>query len=135
MKIYTSYYGNLKKLMQRGIVPINISLYPPKWFRGNSIMYLAPRPFMLGKNVSEEYYTKIFNEQIMPAVNLQTLAKDIEARGQGKDVALLCYEKPGDFCHRHLVADWLNKKGIPVEEFAEVDEQPEQHGERTGFPL
>ncbi len=20
----------------------------------------------------------------------------------------MCYEKPGDFCHRHLVADWLN---------------------------
>lgn len=24
-------------------------------------------------------------------------------------VALLCYEKPKDFCHRHLFAAWLNR--------------------------
>ena len=23
------------------------------------------------------------------------------------DIALVCYEKPGDFCHRHLVSSWL----------------------------
>ena len=33
------------------------------------------------------------------------------------DIALLCYEKPDDFCHRHLVADWLNKNGYKCEEY------------------
>lgn len=33
-----------------------------------------------------------------------------------KDVALLCCEKPSDFCHRHLVADWFRKNGVPCEE-------------------
>ena len=32
-------------------------------------------------------------------------------------VVLLCYEKRGDFCHRHLVADWLNKNGFNCEEW------------------
>ena len=27
-----------------------------------------------------------------------------------------CYEKPSDFCHRHLVADWLNKNGVECKE-------------------
>ena len=124
MKIYTSYFGNLKKLTQGGVMPINISLYPPKWFRGSSLMYLAPKSFMLAKNISEEYYTKIFNEQIIPAVSLPMLVKDIETRSQGKDVALLCYEKPGEFCHRHLVASWLNKKGYVVEEYGGMSEKP-----------
>lgn len=31
-------------------------------------------------------------------------------------IALLCYEKPDDFCHRHLVADWLRKNGYECEE-------------------
>lgn len=35
-------------------------------------------------------------------------------------IALICYEKPSDFCHRHLVADWLNKNGIPCEEWVNV---------------
>ena len=26
---------------------------------------------------------------------------------------LLCYEKPGDFCHRHLLAHWMNEHSIP----------------------
>lgn len=33
------------------------------------------------------------------------------------DIALICYEKPTDFCHRHLVADWLNKNGFKCDEY------------------
>jgi uncharacterized protein (DUF488 family) len=29
---------------------------------------------------------------------------------------LLCYEKSGDFCHRHLVAEWLRRYGYEVKE-------------------
>ncbi len=29
---------------------------------------------------------------------------------------LLCYEKTGDFCHRHLVAEWLREAKFDVEE-------------------
>lgn len=31
-------------------------------------------------------------------------------------IALVCYEKSGDFCHRHIVADWLNQAGYDVKE-------------------
>ena len=35
----------------------------------------------------------------------------------GDNAVMLCYEKPGDFCHRHLIADWITKNtGITVEE-------------------
>jgi uncharacterized protein (DUF488 family) len=33
------------------------------------------------------------------------------------NIALVCYEKPTDFCHRHLVADWLKEHGYECEEF------------------
>ena len=33
------------------------------------------------------------------------------------DIALICYEKPTDFCHRHLVSDWLNKNGFKCDEY------------------
>ena len=32
------------------------------------------------------------------------------------DIVLLCYEKPDEFCHRHLVAEWFNRNGIYVVE-------------------
>lgn len=30
---------------------------------------------------------------------------------------LLCWEKPPEFCHRYMVADWLNLHGITAAEF------------------
>lgn len=27
---------------------------------------------------------------------------------------LLCYEKTGDFCHRHLLAEWLGYKDCEI---------------------
>ena len=35
----------------------------------------------------------------------------------GKDIVLVCYEIPSDFCHRHLVADWLRERGFDIEEY------------------
>jgi hypothetical protein len=32
-------------------------------------------------------------------------------------IALLCYEKPSDFCHRHLVAEWLREHGVRCNEY------------------
>ena len=37
-------------------------------------------------------------------------------------IALICYEKPTDFCHRHLVADWFNKNGIRCKEYSDNKE-------------
>ena len=35
----------------------------------------------------------------------------------GENSILLCYEKSGKFCHRRLVADWIEKElGIEVPE-------------------
>jgi uncharacterized protein (DUF488 family) len=35
----------------------------------------------------------------------------------GADVILLCWEPPGVFCHRSLVAEWLEKRlGVEVPE-------------------
>jgi uncharacterized protein YeaO (DUF488 family) len=39
-------------------------------------------------------------------------------------LALLCYEKPRDPCHRRIVAEWLEKgNGISVPEFASEEKQ------------
>ena len=40
-------------------------------------------------------------------------------RLQGK--VLLCWEKSGTFCHRHIVADWLEKAGFEVKEWEKSD--------------
>ena len=38
-------------------------------------------------------------------------------------VVLLCWESPEKFCHRHILADYINKNsGVVVEEFGKENE-------------
>lgn len=36
-------------------------------------------------------------------------------------VALICYEKPSDFCHRHLIAKWLRAYGVECTEWEDTE--------------
>lgn len=118
MKIYTSYFANRAKLAKADVMMIGIALYPPKWFTGVSNKYVAPSSDILFNSESEEDYTHRFNSEILDHRNPEVFLSIIEKVANGKDVALCCFEKSGKFCHRHLVAKWLNEKlGLQIEEF------------------
>ena len=34
----------------------------------------------------------------------EQVINELKTMSPTEDIALVCYEKPGDFCHRHLVA-------------------------------
>ena len=79
---------------------------------------LAPRRGMLG--LSSDEYRKEFSK-ILKMNSPMKVYKDLEimVRNDRKvAIALLCYESPEKFCHRHLVAEWfMEKLGIEVREF------------------
>lgn len=35
---------------------------------------------------------------------------------QTNHIALCCYEKSGDFCHRNLLTEYLSRQRLPVKE-------------------
>lgn len=118
MEIYTSYFGNLRKLSSAGIVPVSIARWDPKWFEGISYKTVAPLPEMLGNDITNEQYTLMYQRRILSKLNPGKIVRDLHVMTGGKDCALLCYEKPGDFCHRHLLADWMLKEtGLVIQEF------------------
>lgn len=113
MKIYTSYFARGKHLKQAGIVPVSISLKSPRWFKGEEVKELAPTyPILqLGRSGDTAGYTTKFRE-LLEAQDKQQILDDlkfISEQNGNQDVAICCYEKVTDFCHRHIVADWLNE--------------------------
>lgn len=119
MKIYTSYFSNAKKLGANDIEIIGIALYPPKWFAGVSIKSLAPSYSIFKYSNTEEEYIARFKAEVLSRLDAKSIYERIKSFSNGKDVALCCFEKPYEFCHRHLVAEWLNSKlGLNVEEFS-----------------
>jgi len=108
MKIYTSYFGNWSVLQNNNIKIISIALHPPLDFINAKLIELAPTQETRYKLfISKDEYIKSFKAQLS-LLDFSIIYKKIENISDGKDVALLCYEKPDDICHRHLVADWLN---------------------------
>lgn len=123
--IYTSYFAKLKSLPDN-IIPISICAKAPDWYKGLQYKKLAPKYdfFMKWKeNHDNDYYVKCFNEQVLDKTDVLTVVRDLidltsaNESIVGKDFCLICYEKPSDFCHRHLVADWLNEHGFECKEW------------------
>ena len=117
--LYTSYFAKLNKLPDN-IVPISICGKAPDWYSGLQYKRLAPRfdMFMEWKRTHDnEYYIKEYSRLVTSGLDTSKVAKDLYDLSGGKDVALLCYEKPSDFCHRHLVAEWFSNNGIPCTEY------------------
>ena len=131
--IYTSYFAKLEQL-PKNIIPISICGEAPDWYKGLQYKILAPKyDFFMEwkKNHDNDYYIKCYNEQVLDKLNAQEvidsltkLVRDpyrnprlLSYENQGLEIALICYEKPSDFCHRHLVAKWLTDNGFPCEEY------------------
>ena len=122
--IYTSYFAKLRSLPEN-IVPVSICGKAPDWYTGLQYKKLAPKYdfFMKWKqNHDNAYYIKCFQEQVLDKLNATDVILDLSRICKGfnvgeDNIALICYEKPTDFCHRHLVADWLNRNGVRCEEW------------------
>lgn len=127
MKIYTSYFAKADKLRAAGILPIGIALWPPRFFRGTSMGQVAPKRYMLNDQLTDEEYIRMYRNDVLRLVDPHGFVKQLEQVGKGGDVALCCFEKPGDFCHRHFLAEWITENtGIEVVEYSfEADKKPE----------
>lgn len=120
MKIVTSYFAKQKALASQGFKVICVARYAPKWFQGPVLYDVAPTSYMLSSACSQEEYISKYSE-ILSRLKIGYIMKAISIMSGGKDVALCCYEKPEDFCHRHMLAEWITREsGTVVEEWKPV---------------
>lgn len=133
--IFTSYFAKIKKFPEN-VIPIAICAKVPDWYIGLRYSKLAPKYDALMKykdNHNEADYVECFNDTTLKCLNPlwvladlrilleQDSADDLVPFWENPDihVALICYEKPSDFCHRHLVAEWLRNYGVECKEWFE----------------
>jgi len=103
--IFTSYYANPTKALKE---KYSISNITPKWFEvDGTIEELYPDKesvFDYKKGIiTTAEFINIYRKK------LHGLDKDLINSLYGK--SLFCYEKPSDFCHRHLLREYLQLRG------------------------
>lgn len=137
--IYTSYFAKLNKIKELNrdpnkpiFIPISICGKAPDWYDGLQYKKVAPKWGFFKEwkeNHDNDFYIEHFQKEVLNPLMFQTVLSDLfnilDLETQKNlekynmpwftnpniNIVLLCYEKPEDFCHRHLVADWLNQSG------------------------
>ena len=134
MKIFTSYFGNSRKLKEAGVNMICVAIGKPRFIAGlPQMLNVCPTRYMVSGPCSREEYLKLY-DRILASQDANQVVKQIEMLSGGKDVALCCYEKPGDFCHRHILAKWITENtGIEITEFGVVEKKEPNYEQASLF--
>jgi uncharacterized protein (DUF488 family) len=94
---------------------VSIARFAPKDHRGlPRYGALAPGPWF--KSVPEEEYRRRYAAQLA-RLDPKIAWGDLHGLADDAEPVLLCWERPGQFCHRRLVAGWLEDAlGVQVPE-------------------
>lgn len=120
--IYTSYYGNVKNLPEDSIL-VSISVTQPYYIEKVIPQF---KPWWETVNnikkgiIDETEYTRQYLSKISK-YNDKTWNVIKKMYESEKNYILLCYEKPEDFCHRHILSKFLNEKlNINIQEWSKT---------------
>ena len=87
---------------------IAICRIPPVWYYGPVVLTLAPSSELLreykASEVTTKEYCKRFYKEVLESLDPFAVYKRLESYGFPR---LLCWERSGAFCHRHLVQEWI----------------------------
>ena len=115
--IYTSYFSSKKYKLEDGV---SIARYCKFW-KGISYNKLIPPDYLINwwKSLSPEEQQSVSNREqyrcayvnrVLAQLDVHEIVKDLDNK------VLLCFEKSTDFCHRHIVSQWLQNNGYGCEE-------------------
>jgi len=123
MKFYTSYYAQISKIRAKHpdytivsisgglddyLVPLvdihDRRLAPKKDF---FIEYKNSKPGI----AREQVYVSEFKDKVLNEEDINDILKSWQNKENLKETfVIMCYEKPTDFCHRHIVAEAIEQK-------------------------
>ena len=113
--IYTSYFAKYK-----GEAGVAICKYMPKWELKYPIEWypqLAPTAEILinwksskQDKAAEAEYTEAYKRDVLSKLDVNKVYEELDGK------VLLCYERPDQFCHRHIVAEWFRDAGYMCNE-------------------
>lgn len=156
MNFYTSYYANLKNIPM-DFACIGISRICPEWLSGDKVQgnfyFFDDNPFapsidllsdIKSCKIDQREYTirfyrelnERFNFKSDRGNNLRSYLEDLKRRFfDYSNIVFLCYEKPEEFCHRHLLRDLLLFYKVPISELpvdktkdkSKVDRSSQKH--------
>ncbi len=109
MRIFTSNFKIAGHLPQA----VAICRGLPRGWKGRAYKPLAPSWKLVKAGLSQEPFIKAYRAEVLDKLDARQVLQDLG----GGDFVMLCWEPPGEFCHRRVAAAWLEKElGMEVPE-------------------
>lgn len=111
--IYTSYFAKLKEFDKSKFELISIARVTPKWISNIKVSKTLCPPWKIIEMHKSGHITNCEYEDMYLANIPNDIASVLEKfseRIYPKIAVLFCYESPDKFCHRHLLANYVNNK-------------------------
>ncbi len=117
MRLYTSFWSN-PELRDLDAVPVSISRGRPRWslpYRYRRYDELAPDDHTWAQEDRESFERSYLAqvEELGAERILADLRRISEEHG-GKALCLLCWERPGQWCHRRVLACYIERETVIV---------------------
>ncbi len=142
MRYFTSYFANFRNI-PKNFLCVGISRYYQDYFKRTDIenyLYvpnsiLAPSEKLLKAMklnlITEREYTGYYEQELAEGVGrlgypsekmyFEDLDRNLSADGKFDAVVFLCYEKPKEFCHRHILSRHMRESGFDCRELTADD--------------
>lgn len=120
MNVFTSCFKFAKGLDSSRFFVVSISRFPPRWFRGCRCYEFAPSASLLKRfkgGLSQCQYDVEYRRDVLESVDVHRVFEGLARLACGRDIVLCCFEPAGDFCHRRLLARYVQERwGYPIKE-------------------
>lgn len=113
--IYTSYFASKKYDQKDGVsiaryVKFQVADTCPELYPSEELLRWWKSLDDSEKVCNQEIFYDTYFKETLNKLDVNKIAEKLNNK------VLLCYEKSEDFCHRHIVAEWLRNNGYPCEE-------------------
>lgn len=100
---------------------VAISAKPPPWYVGVTYPILAPSWEIINGIKSGRLTQQQYTAEYLKLIKARGASPNRTLADLGNNAILLCYESPTEFCHRQIVACWIeNELGIKVPEISTI---------------
>ena len=119
----TSYFGRLRSLDLSRYYLVQVCVHPPNGVTCDVVLSPAlpdwqqlVRPYKDGLIDEEEYEVRYLRQLNGNRERILAGIREVIREAGDREPLLLCFEKPSDWCHRHILAGWLQKEGFDISE-------------------
>lgn len=112
MDIFTSYFSRAKGLDVTRYFVVSIARFQPKDFFAYPCLALAPSAELLlqyKNGLSRGVYEECYRHDVLESQDIHKVFEGLAKLANGRDIVLCCYERPFQFCHRRLLARYVEE--------------------------